>query len=682
MVFAAQLLQTRPELRNPTVIIVVDRINLDSQIGGAFDAADVANVVKAQSRTELEHLLRSDTRQTLITTIFKFAEADGVLNSRDNIIVLVDEAHRTQEGDLGRKMREALPNAFMFGLTGTPISRKDRNTFVAFGDPDDRGGYMNRYSYRQAIADEAILPVRFEPRLVELRVDRTAIDEGFDELASEHALSDEEKAVLSQRGGRLSVLLKDPSRLAAIADDIVDHYISRIDPSGLKGMVVMVDREACVRMKQLLDARLGSDASEVVMITSSPDLDRWAKVGIQVAREDWERWKILDDDRTALEALIDRFEDPSDPLRLLIVTNKLLTGFDAPICQVMYLDKPLRDHTLLQAICRTNRLAPGKKYGLIVDYLGVFERMAEALDYNAEDIEGVVANIAELKADFPAAIGKALARFPGVDRTVGGFEGLIAAQDCLPSQEARDAFARDYSKVSQLWEVVAPDAVLTRYETDYRWLTDVYQSLRPPSGIGKLVWEVLGPKTTQLIHDHVNVERINTDLETLVLDADLILRTDDPGTAGKEVELTIRARLHNHEGDSRFEALGERLERIRAEYEQGVLSGIEYLRRVLDLATDVVKTEQETNVNLVDEGKRALTQVFEETRTDQTPETIRRIVDDIDRIVYSIRFDGWQTTKAGEREVQRAIRTTLLRYQLHKDQDLFDRVYGYVKQHY
>jgi len=190
------------------------------------------------------------------------------------------------------------------------------------------------------------------------------------------------------------------------------------------------------------------------------------------------------------------------------------------------------------------------------------------------------------------------------------------------------------------------------------------------------------PQTTQLIHDNVDVTHINTDLQTLVLDADLMLRSEDPDTSAKEVELTIRARLHNHEGDPRFEALGERLERVRSEYEQGILTGLEYLRQVLAVATDVVKTEQETKVQLVDEGKRALTQVFEETRTDATPETIRQIVDDIDRIVNTARFDGWQQTKQGERNVQRAIRSTLLRYQLHKDQDLFDRIYDYVRQHY
>lgn len=682
MVFAAQLLRAQQELRNPTVIIVVDRVDLDQQIGATFDAADVANVTKARTRGELETLLRQDTRQTIVTTIFKFAEAGGVLNERDNIILLVDEAHRTQEGDLGRKMRESLPNSFMFGLTGTPISRRDKNTYVAFGDPDDPGGYLNHYSYKQAIRDGATLEVRFEPRLVEMRIDREAIDDGFDELADAYNLSEAERADLSKRAGKLAVLLKNPDRMAAIANDISEHFTTRIQPTDLKGMVVTIDREACVRMKQLLDELLGPEATEIVMTTNQSDVIKWKKRGVEVAENDWRRWNTLDSDRTALARLIDRYRDPLDPLLLLIVTNKLLTGFDAPICQVMYLDQALRDHNLLQAICRTNRPYPDKQFGLIVDYLGVFDEIARALDYDPDQIERVITNFQELKSQFPGAILKVLSHFEGVDRTIGGYEGLIAAQDCLPSKEARDEFARDFSIVSQLWEAVDPDPMLSPFEEDYRWLSQVYESVRPTSGIGTLLWASLGAKTLQLVHDNVSVESLRTDLDTLVLDADLTLGSDNPDREGKRVELTVRGRLWSHRDDPRFEELGMRLERLRDEYEQGVLDALSWLKELLSIARDVVKAEQETPHDIIEDGKHALSQIFEEARTDKTPEMIARIVDDIDALVKVTRFDGWQSTRAGDREVQKAIRSTLLKYQLHRDQDLFDRVLGYVRQHY
>ena len=238
-------------------------------------------------------------------------------------------------------------------------------------------------------------------------------------------------------------------------------------------------------------------------------------------------------DRDAEETLLDRFRDPGDPLKILVVTSKLLTGFDAPILQTMYLDRPLRDHTLLQAICRTNRpYGREKSHGLIVDYLGVFDDVAQAIQFDVEGITRVVTNISELIGRLPAAMQKCLGHFPGVDRSVGGYEGLMAAQECLPNNETRDSFAGDYSYLSRLWEAISPDPALGEHESDYRWLTHVYESMRPSTAAGQLLWHRLGAKTVELIHDHVHVDAVRDDLETLVLDADLleaVLGTPDPG---------------------------------------------------------------------------------------------------------------------------------------------------------
>src|SRR5664280_2889332 len=182
MLFAARKLRLHPALGNPTVLIVVDRMDLDAQIAGTFLAADVPNLVKAATCAELQTLLAQDTRKVIITTIFRFGEADGVLNERSNIIALVDEAHRTQEGNLGRAMRTALPNAFLFGMTGTPINRTDRNTFNAFGAEGDEHGYLSRYGFEESIRDGATKELRFEPRLLTLHIDREAIDADFREM--------------------------------------------------------------------------------------------------------------------------------------------------------------------------------------------------------------------------------------------------------------------------------------------------------------------------------------------------------------------------------------------------------------------------------------------------------------------------------------------------------------------
>ena len=345
MVFAAQKLRMMPELKNPTVVIVDDRIDLETQITATFNASDIPNLASATTKEELMDFFRGDMRKILITTIFKFGEVDRELNARDNIIVMVDEAHRTQEGDLGEKMRMALPNAFFFGLTGTPINRIDKNTFNTFGAIEDKSGYMSRYSFSDSIRDRATLPLHFEPVPVELHVDRERLDAEFDAMTD--GLSTEEKSELSRRVN-MRAIMYDRKRIRKVCEHIANHYRSKVEPNGYKGQVVCYDRECCLMYKEELDRLLGPDASTIVMDTNNDKEDRY---------------KAYRRDRDEEGKLLDYFREATSPLKLVIVTAKLLTGFDAPILQVMYLDKPMKDHNLLQAICRTNRTYDeGKTY--------------------------------------------------------------------------------------------------------------------------------------------------------------------------------------------------------------------------------------------------------------------------------------------------------------------------------
>ncbi|MFN8501937.1 type I restriction endonuclease subunit R [Kouleothrix sp.] len=667
MLFAAQKLRLHPILKNPTVLIVVDRLDLDTQISATFNAADVPNTVPAATREELQRLLAQDVRKIIITTIFRFAEIDGKLNDRSNIIVLVDEAHRTQEGDLGRKMRDALPNAFLFGLTGTPINKRDRNTFYAFGSDEDEQGYMSRYSFEESIRDKATLPLHFEPRLVHLHIEKEQLNEAFAEITGH--LSEEEYSTLTQQAAKIGVLVKNPERIRAVVKDIVAHYQSKVEPNSFKAQVVCYDRHACVLYKQAMDDLLPEAASAVVMTVNSGE-------------SEYQEYSRRKDEE---EQLLDRFRDPKDPLKILIVTSKLLTGFDAPILQAMYLDKLLKEHTLLQAICRTNRPYPSKTHGLIVDYLGIFDDVAQALGFDGGAIKAVISNLDELKQKLPAAMAACLAHFPGVDRTVGGYEGLLAAQEHLPNNATRDAFAKDFSVLSQLWEALSPDSVLQPYADDYRWLSQVYESVKPPSGNGRLLWHSLGAKTLELIHEHVHVEAVRDDLATLVMDADVLadLLNDPNPKKAREIEIKIIARLRRHQGNPRFVELGQRLEELRDRHERGMENSISFLKRLLEIAREVVEAEQQVAPEEEqDRAIAALTELFNDVRGQNTPVVVERIVADIDAIVKVVRFPGWQQTIAGEREVKQALRKTLLKYKLHQDQDLFDRAYGYIAQYY
>jgi type I restriction enzyme R subunit len=649
---------------------VVDRIDLDTQITATFNTAEVPNMITTDSIKELHKLLEQDTRKIVITMVHKFKDAYPDMNTRENIIVMVDEAHRTQEGDLGRKMRKALPNAFLFGLTGTPINKADKNTFWAFGAEEDSGGYMSRYTFQESIRDNATLPLHFEPRLPNYHIDKESLDVAFKEMAND--LSEEDRNKLSQKAANMAVFLKSPERVKTIVADIVEHFKSHVEPEGLKAMIVTPDRLACIQYKDELDKLIRTDASEVVISTSANDDFNFKQ-----------KWAM---DKDTQEKVVEKFNDADSSLKFLIVTAKLLTGFDAPILQTMYLDKSLKDHTLLQAICRTNRLFPNKTFGRVVDYFGVFDDTAKALAFDDESVKKVITNLQELKDQLPDWMEKSLRHFAGCDRTLTGFEGLQNAQDCINTNEKRDAFAKDFSNLMKLWEALSPDPILNKFEKDYKWMSQVYTSVKPASDDnGRLLWHALGAQTTALIHEHIHVSGINHDMEEMILDADVIddlMNKKDPKEAAKVIKLLV-SRLNKHGNNPTFKQLSERLEAIRDRAEQGLINSIEFIKELCQIAKETLQAEKEIETKAEQKNaKTALTELFLELKTDTTPAIVERIVNDIDEIVRVVRFDGWQNSTVGEREVKRELRKVLwTKYQI-KDEELFNRAYDYIREYY
>ena len=585
---------------------------------------------------------------------------------------MVDEAHRTQEGDLGAKMRMALPNAFFFGLTGTPINKLDRNTFATFGATEDRSGYMSRYSFADSVSDKATLPLHFEPVPVKLHVDQAAIDEAFKALADDAGLTEEERSKVAQRV-RMAAIMKDPERIKAVCAHIADHFMSKVNPNGFKAQGVCFARECCVLYKKELDKLLGEATSTIVMDTNNDKADEYKKW--RRTRE--EEAKVLDD-----------FRDPNNPLQIVIVTSKLLTGFDAPILQVMYLDKPMKDHTLLQAICRTNRVyGQDKTYGLIVDYVGIFDDVAKALSFDAETVEKIISNIESVKSKVPELVAACISFFPGVDRTRDDWEGLVAAQDCLPNDDMKDKFGAQYRVLNRVWNALSPDSCLNPFKADYKWLSKVYDSIRPTDERGKLIWAALGPKTIQLVHENISVESVETDEEVLAMDAEIIQKfiEGDPDAEKKrrKIEIDLAAIIRKHPDDPRFIALGARMEKLREEHEAGLLTSMEFLKALLELAKDVAQVEKEVvPEDEVDKGKAALTALFQNVKNDSTPIIVERIVNDIDGIVRIVRFPGWQNTSTGRKEVSKNLRDVIMRKYRIKDQEVFSKAYSYVEQYY
>lgn len=699
---AAKLRREATGLDAPTIVVVLDRLDLFDQLVGEFRSVGIAQFSLADSREDLRRQLARDTRGVIVTTIFRFADA-GLLNTRRNIVVLVDEAHRTQEGRLGADMRAALPNANLIGLTGTPVSGEDRNTWAAFGDPGDPDGVLNHYSVERSIADGATLPVHVETRLVDYHINAEALDRAYAELADQEDLTDEEQAVLATKAGTVGALLGTPARVQAVAEDIVAHYRAKLAPLGLKAQVVVYDRALCVAYQDAISTLLTDGEESTVVMTANTGKDG-----------DPDSWRIYDRTRSDEADVVRRFRDVHDPLKLLIVTAKLLTGFDAPIEGVMYLDKPLRAHTLFQAVARTNRrwtnpiTGQEKLHGLVVDYVGLGNEIAKALQVG--DTGGgrkLPVDVDTLYGELASAIATALGRFDGIDRAETGFATLRAAQDRLDTTEAREAFAREFITAQGLFEFLWPATELRPYEADYRWLAKIYASVQPSDTADTLLWMRLGAKTTELIAAHIGDVTVDrTGLEEVVLDAgtveaiqqlgfDFPEADERPGPpTAEEVLDSVAARLARKLAGKPhpvYESLARRLDDLRQAKLAEASASVEFLKRLLELAREVVQAERAEAEGQLDEYAEsllpdpnlgALTQIFLEFKPDATPEILERIVSDIDTIVRSVRFSGWQTSQPGDREVRKQLRLILTKYGLPMTGPLFDRAYAYVAQHY
>ena len=586
----------------------------------------------------------------------------------------MDEAHRTQEGELGQKMRKALPNAFFYGLTGTPINKYEHNTFQTFGAKEDLNGYMSKYSFQDSIDDGATLPLKFQTTPVEMHLDKASLNAAFDKMTDQ--ITEDEKGFLVRKTNA-EALFTSPERIRKVCTHIVEHYRSQIEPTGMKCQIVVFNRENCIAYKQELDMLLGTaDATAVVMDCNNDKEGKYADYRL---------------DRAQQNQLLDRFRDRLNPFKFVIVTSKLLTGFDAPILQCMYLDKPMKNHTLLQAICRTNRVySESKTNGLIVDYVGVFDDVAKALDFDEEKFRNVIENIAEIKAMLPGLMKDSLAFFPGVDRKVGGYEGLREAQSRLDSDLKKDSFAETYGVLHRAWEILSPDPVLDTYKDDYTWLSQVYESVRKMSISGGLIWKMLGAKTIKLIHENITSVDIGATLEELVINSqviDAVISEADAKKKSEEVIKMLHARLGKHGSNPKIKKIADKVEELKEKMRQNLMTSIEFLKQLLETAKELLDAEKELSpVDKRSKAKSALTELFESVKAESGKENliVENIVSDIDdQVVRIVRtFNDAFASVSGRREVRQLLRSILwVRYQI-KDQDVFEKAYHYVEMYY
>ncbi len=583
MLWLALKLRRDEAQQQPTVVIVTDRTKLDRQIAGVFTACGFPNPERAESVKDLRRILEHPIGKTVMTTIQKFQEITGpagpgrraavhpTLSEATNIFVMVDEAHRTQYRSLAANMRQALPNACFLGFTGTPIDKKDRSTLRTFGP------YIDTYTIEQAVQDKATVPIFYESRLPDLQIIGKTLDQVFEHVFADR--TEDERAAIKQRFATEQAIAGAPRRIETICLDLIDHFTQFIAPNRFKAQVVATSRDAAVTYKETLD-RLNGPESVVVMSAGHNDEARLT------------RWHLRKDEQ---ERAIDRFKDRNDPLSILVVCDMLLTGFDAPVEQVMYLDQPLKEHGLLQAIARVNRpLGDEKTYGLVVDYWGVSAKLQDALAiFSTTDVQGALTpNVDELPR-LQSRHAAAMKFFQPVADT----NDLDACVRVLEPEDVRAAFDLAFRRFSQSMDMLLPDQRALAYHADLRWLGKIRGAARARYRDDRLDLSGCGEKVRKLIADAVVADGI----EILVKEVQLFsqefdekveaLATDDAKASEMEHAIRHEINVRVEENPVFYQSLRARLEEIIEQRRQERLDAAEQLKLLNDLREDL-KGEQ------------------------------------------------------------------------------------------
>ena len=494
MIVAAHQLRREMSAKgeNPTLLIVVDRRELEGQMKQNLEALGFPAVERARNKKHLRDLLAGDYRGLIVTLIHKFDRMPKNVSKRRNIVVQVDEAHRSQEGDLATYMRAALPNAFYFGYTGTPVDKGKigRGTFETFGKAD-AAGYQDKYGMDESIADGTTVPLYYTLAPTDLHVDRQMLEDEFYSVVDKAGVASIEALnKLLEKADKLKAVMKAPDRVREIAAHVAKHFKTNVEPLGFKAFVVAVDREACALYKQALDELLPQEYSQVVYTPYHKDTALLRKYHL----ED-------DEEKTVRRAFRDKTKLP----KILIVTEKLLTGYDAPVLYCMYLDKPLKDHTLLQAIARVNRPYPDKSSGLIVDYIGIFENLQRALSFDAATVATGLIDLEKLRVRFGELLTSIQAILAPIDlSTTGDRQARII--DHFFEQDKRETFVQLFKELQTAYEVLSPDPFLRDYMDDYALIVQVYQVVYnyfDPEAKKRGQQRDLLAKTDALIRKHV-----------------------------------------------------------------------------------------------------------------------------------------------------------------------------------
>lgn len=577
MIKAAELLFKAPQAEKPTILVIIDRNELEDQMLRNLAMVGLNNVEHAHRISRLVELFRNDYRGIIVTMIHKFDDMPAKICERSNVFVLIDEAHRTTGGDLGNYLFSALPNATMIGFTGTPIDKTTygRGTFKTFGIDDDKG-YLHKYSIKESIEDGTTLPLFYNLAPNELLANAELMEREFWSIAEGEGVADiDELNKILDRAVNLKNFLKADERVDKVAKYVAEHYVQNVEPLGYKAFLVGVDRPACAKYKAALDKYLPAEYSQVVYTGNHNDTLELKKHHIG---KDYER---------QVRKIFAKFGTLP---KILIVTEKLLTGYDAPLLYAMYLDKPMRDHTLLQAIARVNRPYENeaeemvKPHGFVLDFVGIFDKLEKALAFDSDEVNAIIKDIRLLKALFRQKMENVAPEYLALISRNFNDKDVDALIEHFRDKDRRKTFFREYKEIEMLYEIISPDAFLGPFINDYATLSNIYKVVRKAYAKQVYVDKAFQRKTNELVQQHVSIGEIKQVQDFVEINAETIelMKKRKGGDNTKIINLikSIQKIAEDESDDPFLIAMAERAKAVQESYEDRQIQTAEALDKL------------------------------------------------------------------------------------------------------
>jgi len=680
MVFYINKVKKIIELKSPTIVFLTDRNDLDGQLYKTFLRTGYPTAKQAETIKDLKGKLKTAGAELIFSTIQKFETENELLSERENIIVIADEAHRSQYAKFAGNVRSAIPNASFMGITGTPISLQNRDTRLVFGE------HISAYQINRAVEDGATVPIYYEGRLVPLHLSNEFIDEEFEDLMAEHEFDVKES--IKRKWARLEKAVGTKDRLKQIAEDIVNHFNNR----GLegKGMVVTMSRRIAAEMYELMSKISG--APKIAVVISKP-----------------EEFKGIIQKETNNKELEKQFKNPDDSLKMVIVCDMWLTGFDVPPLHTMYIDKPLKNHTLMQAIARVNRVFKDKPGGLIVDYIGIADNLKKALSIYSSDIRK------QAMIPLQEIIDKMLEKYEVVKNMFIGIDysnwkklestelaqlfqkavNMIITDEKsgMLDEEKKKRFLRESEILFKVFALAMPHHEANKIRNDVAFFQAVKKAIVKRtiiSGPGEIDIEVESA-LRELISKSIAAEGVidifamkdKTKPDVSIFDEKFLEEIKNMRFKNLAIEalrklLQDELRIRMRKNAVRYKSLTELLEQIIEEYENNIINSTKVIERLIELAKEIKSVEKAgSKIGLSEEEMAFYDVVSSSKKSDLKNGELKDLVKELVKIIKRDLTIDWTNNEIIKARIRANVRLLLLQRKLpsQESEQILDSIY-------